>query len=274
VESGSEVAAKQWQAYLNDRKTPVRAVLGPADNLIVLAVTDLTGDLTRVEALRTALPDALTKLGPRHYVGVLSAQDGLNALLDPTPDRQAVLERVQNLAVGGKSGLLDTIEAAGGLADGMLRKAAVRVAVLYLTDSSISNYRTDYTNPVINSSDRTDLSRRFPDRLIHERIEQLSLALETCQAPIFILQLEARTGPLEEAYQNGLKKLAEETAGEAAFCRTPAEVGAALENLLARIRNGYVLSLEAPAKGKRSLRVRLSAAGVEKLSYRTRLVAR
>ena len=274
MENGSGAAAKQWQAYLNDRKAPVRAVLGPADNLIVLAVTDLTGDLTRVEALRAALPEVLAKLGPRHYVGVLSAQDGLNALLDPTPDRQAVIERVQNLAVGGKSGLLDTIEAAAAVADGMLRKAAVRVAVLYLTDSGIANYRTDYTNPVINTSDRTDLSRRFPDRLIHERIEQLSRALETCQAPIFILHLGDRSGPLEESYQNGLKKLAEETAGEAVFCRTPAEVGAALENLLARIRNVYVLSLEAPAKGKRSLRVRLSAAGVERLSYRARLAVR
>jgi hypothetical protein len=274
VENGSDVTAKQWQAYLNDRKTPVRAVLGPADNLIVLAVTDLTGDLTRVEALRTALPEALAKLGPRHYMGVLSAQDGLHALLDPTPDRHAVIERVQSLAVGGKSGLLDTIDAAAAIADGMLRKAAVRVAVLYLTDSGISNYRADYTNPIINTSDRTDLSRRFPDRLIHERIEQLSRALETCQAPIFILQLEDRSGPLEEAYQNGLKKLAEQTAGEAVFCRTPADVAAGLESLLVRIRKVYVLSLEAPAKGKRSLRVRLSAAGVEKVSYRTRLVAR
>ena len=274
MENGNGLPAKQWEAYVNDRRATVRAVLGPADNLIVLVVTDLTGDLNRVEALRAALPEALGKLGPRHYVGVLSAQDGLRALLDPTPDRQAAVDQVQNLAVGGKSGLLDSIEAAAELADGMLRKAAVRVAVLYLTDASITNYRTDYTNPVINTSDRTDLSRRFPDRLIHDRIEQLSRALESRQAPISILQLENRGGPLEEAYQNGLKKLAEETGAEAVSCRTPAEVGPALENILARIRNVYVLSLDPPAKARRSLRIRLGAAGVERVSYRSRLAVR
>jgi hypothetical protein len=236
-----------------------------------LLITDLTGDLSRVDALRQALPEALAQLGPRHYVSVLSAQDSLRALLDPTPDRAAVLDRIQNLAVGGKAGLLDTLETAAEIADGMLRKAAVRVALLYLTDSSIANYRVDYTNPVINTSDRTDLSRRFPDRLIQERIQQLLATLGARLSPLFILHLEDRPGQLEEAYQNGLKKLAEETAGQAVFCRTPAEVSPALGNLFDRIRNLYVLTLDPPARGKRSLRIRLSAAGAERLTFRPRL---
>jgi hypothetical protein len=251
-----------------------RSALGPADNLIVLLVVDLAGDLTRIEALRSALPDALGKLGPRHYVALMSAQQGLTALLDPTPDREAVVGRIRSLGVGGKAGLLDTVEAAAEIADGMLRKAAVRVAILYLTDSSVANYRADYTNPVINTSDRSDLSRRFPDRLIQDRTEQIRRVLEGRLAPLFILHLEGRTGLLEESYQNGLLKLAAETVGEAVFCRTAAEIGPALENMLERIRNTYVLTLEAETRPGRGARIRLAVPGVERLTFRSRVAVK
>ena len=52
----------------------------------------------------------------------------------------------------------------------MVRKTYVRSAVLYITDSNIYNYREDYTNPVINYSDRGDLSRRFPEGLVREQV--------------------------------------------------------------------------------------------------------
>lgn len=87
----SDIASKQWQAWVNDRRAPVRGAWGPNDNLVVLLVSDLTGDLARVEALRAALPEALGKLGPRHFVGLLGAQDGLSVLADPTPDRAAIV---------------------------------------------------------------------------------------------------------------------------------------------------------------------------------------
>ena len=57
--------------------------------------------------------------------------------------------------------MLGTVPSALGLADALLRKAPVRVSVLYLTDGGIYSYREDYTNPVINQSDPHDLSRRF-----------------------------------------------------------------------------------------------------------------
>lgn len=176
--------------------------------------------------------------------------------------------------MGGKAGLLETIEGAAEIADGMLRKAAVRAAVLYLTDSSIANYREDYTNPVINQSDRTDLSRRFPDRLIRDRVRQLEAALESRLAPVFVLHLEDRPGPLEEAHQNGLKKLAEATGGGAVFCRTPAEIGPALEEMLLKIRSGYTLALEAAARPGRSLRIRVAADGAERVTHRARLAVK
>lgn len=270
----TDVPAKQFQMLVEDKQVPIRAVLRPSDNLVLLVVLDLTGDLARVNALRGALPDALRELGPRHYVGLMRAQDGLTVLEDPTPDRAAIIERVENLAIGGKAGLLDTIEPVANIASGILRNAAVRVAVLYITDSMIGNYRADYTNPVINTSDRRDLSRRFPDRLIQDRTMQLVSALESCQAPIFILHLEHGTGPLSESYQNGLKKMAEATAGAAVFCRTPAEIGPSLEQMVVRIRSGYTLVLDPLDRSRRPLRIRVTAGGTERLSFRSRLAVR
>lgn len=267
----TDIPARQFEAFLDDERVRIRSVQGPSDNLVLLMVLDLTGDLARVEALRSALGEALGKLGPRQFVGLLQAQDGLSVFHDPTPDRNAILRRVENLRVGGKAGLLDSLEPVAEIATGILRKAAVRVAVLYLTDSKIANYRADYVNPVINASDRSDLSRRFPDRLIQERTARLVAALESCQVPIFILHLESSTAALDEAYQNGLKQMAETTAGEAAFCRTPAEISGALEQVLLRIRSGYSLVLDRPANTRSSLRIRITAGEAQRLNFRSRL---
>lgn len=263
------LAAKQFQAFLEDKPARIRAVLGPADNLVLLLVLDLTGELARVEAFRAALAEEVGRFGPRQFIGLLDAQDGLRVIADPTPDRQVILAGVEQAALGGKSGLLDTIETAAGIGGGILRKAAVRVALLYVTDSSISNYRTDYTNPVINSSDHSDLSRRFPERLVQERATQLVRSLETCQAPIFIFHLENRDSRIEEAYQNGLKQMAEATAGDAVFCRAAAEIPESFRQMMDRIRSGYVLSLDTPA-GARRLRVRVEAGEAVRVSFRSR----
>ena len=45
--------------------------------------------------------------------------------------------------------------------------------MLYVTDSGVANYRADLLNPVINSSDSGDLSRRFADRAVQERMAEM-----------------------------------------------------------------------------------------------------
>ncbi len=100
----------------------------------------------------------------------------------------------------------------------------MRVAVLYITDSDIYNYREDYTNPVVNRSDSSDLSRRFPEGLIREEISRLSDNLATAKAPVFIVHLELNRQRLNDAYQNGLLQLAETTGGVGTLCRTRQEI--------------------------------------------------
>ena len=222
VEGGqtTPLTAKDFSARLQNTSARVTGVEGPDDDLIVLAVLDLTGDIAYVAPAKDAFVAALGKLPSHTWVGLMRAQDGLRVLVDPTPDRQKIAEAVNNMNVSGKAGVLDTVEIAEKIADSMLAKAAVRVAVFYLTDSDVHNYREDFTNPVINSSDSHDLSRRFPEVLVQEKISKLQAALAGRQAPLFIVHLRYFTDRLNEAYQNGLKQLAEVTGGTAAFCRS------------------------------------------------------
>src|SRR5205085_12277780 len=108
------------------------------------------------------LAAAFQQLPDNVHITILRAQDGLRVAIDPTADREALENALTDLPINGKSGLLDTIEAAAQLADSVAAKSNVRVAILYVSDSDVRNYREDFTNPVINSSDSRDLSRRFP----------------------------------------------------------------------------------------------------------------
>ena len=82
-----------------------------------------------------------------------------------------------------------------------------------MTDSEVRNYREDFTNPVINSSDSRDLSRRFPEGLIRERISRVTTSLSRFQTPISIVHLRYSRDRLDEAYQNGLLQMAQLTGG-------------------------------------------------------------
>jgi hypothetical protein len=140
----------------------------------VLVVFDTVVDLARVDAARAALGEAVKGLKENYWVGLMIAQDGLSVLQEPTADRAALGAKIQAVPVSGKAGLLDTLEPVSRRAAGMMQKAGVRVSVLYVTDSGIANYQADYLNPVINASDAGDLSRRFSDRAVQERVSQLS----------------------------------------------------------------------------------------------------
>ena len=146
------------------------------------------------------------------------------------------------------------------------------MAVLYVSDSDVANYREDFSNPVINSSDAHDLSRKFPEALIQEKISKLVAQIAWRQAPLFIVHVRYRGDRLNEAYQNGLKQIAETTGGTSQSCRSVAEIPDAMARAFGLIESHYSVTLALPEKPSSSVQVQLEAGGVRGLNYRTRFV--
>ena len=268
---GAEAAAPAFEAALNGRPAAISAQLGPSSDQLILIVLDATGDPSYVDPAREALVSEISKLRSNTWVGLLRAQDGLHVLADPAPGRQAAIDAIQNLPNSGHPGLLETVQEALGLADGLIRSAPVRVSVLYITDSNIYNYREDFTNPVINQSDPHDLSRRFPEALVAEKISKLIDATAPLEAPLFVVHLHDRTDRLNRAYENGLDTLAEATGGREDVCRSLAEIPEAISAAFARITGGWQLTLRVPPRVHGLAQLRLSGkSGDEELRLYSR----
>lgn len=248
-----------FKVFLEDKEVTIKSFQTPQSGSILLLVFDTVADLTRVEEARAALQDALKDFNDQYWIGLLRAQDGLSVLQEPTAERTVLQEKIRALEVNGKAGLLDTVEPVSQLATAILQKAAVRVSVLYVTDGGIGHYRADYLNPVINSSDAGDLSRRFSDRAVQERISRLAQSLNRFTVPLFILHLEQRGDSLNLAYQSGLERIAADSGGQAILCRTTDEIRPSLLNLINRIRSSYVVTVDQPATKRPSVKVRIEA---------------
>jgi von Willebrand factor type A domain len=260
-----------FKVRLGDQPAAVTSVVSPQGDLVLLVVMDVIGDLGRIDTARQALVEQMEGLGPRQYVSVLQAQDGLQVVQDPTRDRKRLREAILNLPTAGSPGLMGAVEQASAIADSMLRKSDVRVAVLFLTDGSIYRYRGDYTSPVINPSDSSDLSRRFRDRLIQEKISTVLSALNASAAPLFFLHLESHTDALNVVYENGIQQFAQATAGEAIFCRSIAEIPTQLAQIIDRIRSLYTLTVRTSAPAGRRLRLDVMHPGGAEMIHRSHL---
>ncbi len=269
-DSGGPLTAKDLVAEADGEPARVVRLRGPSDDLFILLVVDLAEDLNEADLAKDALVQTISALPRNVYVSVLRAQDGLRVLLDPTNDRDAITQTIRAFPVSGKAGLLETVETASELADSILAKAPVRLAVLYVTDSNVYNYREDFSNPVINYSDRRDLSRRFPEGLVRERIAKLQAKLSARQAPIFVVHLEYRTDRLNEAYQNGLMELTATTGGSSAFCRSNSEIATAIQQMFRKIASHYRVDLQVAARNGADVQISLQAASGP-LSYRARV---
>lgn len=260
------------QASVEGRQAAIERILSPQDGLVLLLVLDMAEDIARIGAARQAAAAAIEQLPPNVWVGVLSAQDGLRVLADPSPDRAAAIAAIQNAPTTGRAGFLETVDPAARLAASLAHKAPVRAAVLYITDSEIGNYREDFTNPVINYSDTRDLSRRFPDALVREKSARLAAALSPSDAPVFAVHLAFMRDRLNEAYQTGLQQIVEATGGQAWFCRNLTEIPDAVAAAFQRIRAMHSIDLRLPDGLPKNVTLQLSAPGAD-LQYRTRLTA-
>jgi hypothetical protein len=271
AEVEASLTASDFTARLENQPAEVVGVRGPADDLMILLVLDVTEELAQVDLAKEALAAAIPKLPAHARVALLRAQDGLQVVLDPTSDRDALIHAIRSQPVSGKAGLLDTVETAGRLAHGILQKAVIRLALVYVTDSNIYNYRADYINPVINTSDQRDLSRRFPEGLVREKISKLESKLAGLEAPLFILHLDYRSDRMNEAYQSGLMQLAAAAGGSSIFCRSRAEIPDAVANAFRTIASHYSVDVRVPEQPSKIVPVQLESGG-RTLSYRTRFV--
>lgn len=257
----AEVEPAEFEVTLGGEPVEVKSVQSPDDNLILLIVMDTVKHPDRVDVARSAIVDKLKSLGPKYFAGVMTAQDGLVVEQDPIRNRKRLLDKLNGLDVRGLPGLLDTVEQASRLADRTLSAADVRVAVLFITDGEIEDYRGDYTIPVVNPSDRRDLSRRFRDQLILERVHTIVDGLEVAQAPLFFLHLARQNDDLNEVYQNGINEFAETTGGRALFAQSLQEIPLLVDRLLDRIAAHFVLTIDGAVDTPQKLEVRVE--GVE-----------
>lgn len=246
-----------FRATIDGQPGKVIRALGPDDDLVLLVVLDWSGEPTLLDAAREALSAQVAKLAPNHWVGLLKAQDVLQTLSDPTNDRDKTAAAIQAYPAVGKAGFLDSVEQVSSIAQRLIEKSAVRVAVLYVSDSNIYNYREDYTNPVINSSDSRDLSRRFPDQLVREKLQKVSERLARLEAPLYFVHLNYFSDPINEAYQRGILQLVNESGGAGAFCRSRGEIATAIENVITQATRHWSVAVEFPTRRARSVIVDL-----------------
>ena len=266
---GERLSVDGLEASINGGPAGIVRLAMPEDDLVLMVVLDLTDDLAAVTQARQALVRRIEAFPPNFIVGVLGAQNGLRVLTEPTADREVVAAAIRSSPVGGRAGLLETVEQAAQIGSSVMAASGVRLAVLYLTDSDIGNYRENFTNTTVNSSDSGDLSRRFPDVLVRERISRTLRSLAATQAPVFISQLTYRNDQLNVAYQTGLMSLATSTGGAASISRSIAEIPSAIDSLVDRIVGHYSLSLVLPKQTDlRNLVVMLDTPSGLQLDYR------
>jgi len=274
IEEGGCGTAPKFEATSNGHPVPVISQLGPGSDQIILLVLDFTGDMSLVEAAKQALIAEISKLPSNAWVGLLSDQDGLHVVADPSPNHQGAVDAINSLANSDKPGLLETVRSAAELADTLLSKHPIRVSVLYITDSNIYSYQEDYTNPVINGSDPHDISRRFPDALIQDKISRLEGQVSSLEAPLFVVQIHYRSDTLNNSYQNGLLALADTTGGKGQLCRSIGEIPDGISAAFARISSAWQLTLGLHPKTHNSVQIHLNVpCGGEdaRLSWRVRL---
>lgn len=272
VDKGDCSGPPRFEPTVDGKPAPIERLRAPTSDQIILIVLDLTDDLSRVDAAKEALIDEISRLPQNVWLGVLRAQDGLHVLADPSPDRQKAIEAIRSITISGTPGFLETVRPALSLADAMIRKSPVRVSVFYITDGSIYDYREDYTDPVINPSDDQDLSRRFRDVLINQKITKLDRHIGALETPLFVTQLHYRQDSLDQAYQNGFMTLTRTTGGEADLCHSMAEIPESISRIFARITSAWWLTVSLPPKAHSHLQIGLSAScgnGNLQLSWRS-----
>ena len=184
------LTARDFQVYDGNQSLKITGLQDSETPALLFIALDTVGDLAKIDHARSALKQAVERLGSQYWVGLLSAQERLEVMQDPTPDRELLEQKLDIFSQIGKAGLLESIQKVAEFSDGVLQRSRARVGVIFVTDSDIGNYRQDYLNPPVNYGDSRDLSRRFGGRALQEKISKMSLAMARYHAPIFIVHID------------------------------------------------------------------------------------
>lgn len=263
--SATPLKAEDLVAKFGTASSTVMGVRDTTTPLLLFVAIDFSDSLILSEAAKTALVQSIKQANPNTYVALLRIPEQPMVLLDPSLDRNEFAETLATLPMSGRAGFFEMVNVIAEVTDPLMRQNPVRAAILYLTDSEIHNYRQDYTNPVINAADSRDLSRRFPDALIRERVNTLTNELLRSSTPIFVVHLNYRNDTLNEAYQTGIKRLAQATGGRSVFCRSIAEIPVAIGDMVNAIQAMDIVEVAIPegVSGSVSLTLEDSSSAIE-----------
>jgi hypothetical protein len=273
------LTVRDFQVYDGKQSLKISDLQNRGTPALLFIALDTVGDMAKVDQARSALKQEVETLGSQYWVGVLSAQERLEVLQDPTPIRELVQQKLDMFSQIGKAGLLESIQKVAEFSNGILQQTRARVGVIFVTDSDIGNYRQDYLNPPVNYSDSRDLSRRFAGRALQEKISKMTIAMARYHAPIFIVHIDPAQDPLNQSYQNGLKQLAEASGGQLFLSKTAIDIPTMIQEAFRWACNFYVLDFQVPPTSKDTLKIRVNLAGnsegataAGRLTYASRLL--
>ena len=220
----------------------------PGTPTFLFLAFDLVEDQAPINAAKQALAEKVRKLGPEYWVGLLEVQDTLSVIQDPTRDKRLLLKKIQQSRQFGKAGLLESVQALADFSSSLMRKSSVRVAVILVTDSDVANYRTEYSNPTINRSDRRDLSRRFQGRALQEEISRLSTAMVRFPVPLLVVHVAPGRDSLNRTYQNGLVQVTGAAGGRLFLSKSTGDIPRTLQEAFEWADSFYAVEFEVPPR--------------------------
>lgn len=242
----------------------ISALKGPESPALLFVAMDTVGDIANINQARRTLVEEVKALGSQFWAGLISAQEQMQVLQEPTADRSLLQQKIEGLTQIGKAGLLESIQPIADLATGVLLNSEVRVAVILITDSDIGNYRADYLNPPVNASDSRDLSRRFAGRALQEKISRMAALMARTQVPVFIVHIDPGLDPLNRSYHNGLKQLAEGTGGRCLLSKTSGDIALNIHEAFQWAKRFYLAEFNLEAEKSGYMRLQIVPATAEK----------
>jgi hypothetical protein len=264
VKQGSQfvpgLGKDSFQLILGKKNLKNFQLQSPNSPTLLFIAFDTVGDVAPLMQVRDTLGRELAQLPSNFRIGLLSAHENFGVIQDPTVDRGLLRQKINEMALVGKAGLLNTIQPLMEFSSQLLRRTNVRVAILLITDSDIGNYRTNYLNPVVNYSDTRDLSRRFPGRALQEKIARITSSLSAYPVPCLIVHIDPGADPMNKIYQDGLRQLSETLGGQLFLSKTASDIPIMLRESLEWIKGFYILSFDGAGEKKGVVKIQIGSA--------------